>query len=54
MVECGFHLIYSEEHQQNQDDEDNHIPMFSNLPENSENVKRRLDDEEHNQAEETS
>ena len=32
---CGFHLIYSEEHQQNQDDEDNHMPMFSNLPENS-------------------
>ena len=33
--ECGFHLIYYEEHQQNQDEEDNHMPMFSNLPENS-------------------
>ena len=57
--ECGFHLIYSEEHQQNQDEEDNHMPMFSNLSENSgddrstvENVKRRRDDAEHNQAEE--
>ena len=26
--ECGFHLIYSEEHQHNQDDEDHHMPDF--------------------------
>ena len=57
--ECGFHLIYSEQHQQNQDDEDNHMPMFLNLLENfgdnrstAENVKRRRDDAEHNQGEE--
>ena len=57
--ECGFHLIYSEEHQQNQDDEDSHMPMFLNLLENfgdnrstAENVKRRGDDAEHNPAEE--
>ena len=32
--ECGFHLIYSKEYQHNQDDEDNHMPMFLNLLEN--------------------
>ena len=59
VVECGFHLIYSEEHQQNQDDEDNRMPMFLNLLENfgdnrstAESVNRRGDDAEHNQAEE--
>ena len=59
VVECGIHLIYSEEHQQNQDDEDNRMPMFLNLLENfgdnrstAENVNRRGDDAEHNQAEE--
>ena len=57
--ECGFHLIYTEEHQHSQDDEDNHMPMFLNLLENfgdnrstAENVKRRGDDAEHNPAEE--
>ena len=47
------------EHQQNQDDKDNHMPLFLNLLENfgdnrstAENVKRRGDDAEHNQAEE--
>ena len=39
--ECGIHLIYSEEHQYNQDDEDHHMPMFSNL---LENANRKRDD----------
>ena len=49
--ECGFHLIYSEQHQQNQDDDQDNVrlPMFSNL---LEDAKRRRDDAKHNQADE--
>ena len=50
-----IHLIYSEDHQRNQDDEDNHMPMLPNLLENSDDnistsqhLKRRHDDAEHN------
>ena len=66
---CGVHLIYSQDDQQNhissvdflgtQDGEDNHMPMFLNLHENSGDnrsttkaMKRSREDAEYNQAEE--
>ena len=47
--ECWFHLIYSEEHQQNQMPK---LNLLENYISEAKGTKRRRDDEEHNEEEE--